>query len=250
MINRFCHRCGEQIYDRSDLALIKYLREVAHQVLSLDAKIFVTLKVLFTCPGQLTEEYLLGRKLKYIRPMRLYLSSSMLYFFSFAYFDKAALLDIRNIIRFDFTDRLLPALTASAKFSDLAGEAFYRAVNQQLNNKIALLLFLAIFAYALVFKAVFFVKQKYYVEHLIFCLHLMTFSLLRDVMFLPMYLNYKPFGFGMALISTVIYLFLSMQRVYSAKAFKMAVATVCLYSAFGAILIACTSLALYQIIFL
>lgn len=246
--SRYCHHCGEKVHFRHEFAFQHYFREIMHQVTSLDVKIFNTLRVLVTKPGQLTEEYLLGRKNKYIRPLRLYLSSSMLYFFSFSFFNKAALVDIRNVLRFDFSGRLLPLITAKQQLSGLTGEIFFREVNQQLNNKIALLLIPAIFAYALVFKAVFFAKKRYYAEHLIFCLHLMSFSFLRDVLFLPIFLMHKPLGFALALASTMVYLFLSMKRVYSAKVFKMFLATLALYSAFGVILCVCTAFALYQIL--
>lgn len=244
----YCHRCGERLHHRHEFAFSHYCREIMHQVTSLDVKIFKTLLLLVSKPGQLTEEYLLGRKNKYIRPLRLYLSSSMLYFFSFSFFDKAALVDIRNVLRFDFSGRLLPLLTAKQQLSGLEGELFLREVNQQLNNKIALLLIPAIFAYALVFKAVFFAKKRYYAEHLIFCLHLMSFSFLRDVLFLPLFLINKPVAFALALATTMFYLFLSMKRVYSAKIFKMFLATLGLYSAFGVILCACTAIALYLIV--
>ena len=248
--DEYCYKCGEKVHHRHEFALHHYAREIIHQIIHLDAKIFKTLQILTTRPGQLTEEYLLGRKNKYIRPIRLYLSLSMLYFFSFSFFDKAALLDIRLLIKFDFSGLLLPAVTAKQQAMGLAGEMFFRTINQQLNNKIALLLFLAIFAYALVFKLIFLAKQRYYAEHLIFCLHLMSFSFMRDVAFLPIFLFNKPLGFSLALFTTVIYLFLSVKRVYSANILKITAATIGLYSAFSIILSACTAFALYQILFM
>jgi hypothetical protein len=248
--DEYCYKCGEKVHHRHEFALLHYTHEIIHQVIHLDAKIFKTLQILTTSPGKLTEEYLVGRKSKYVRPIRLYLSLSMLYFFSFSFFDKAALLDIRNLVEFDFTSRLLPALTAKQQAMGIAGEMFFRTINQQLNNKIALLLFLAIFAYAMIFKIIFLAKQRYYVEHLIFCLHLMSFSFLRDVVFLPIFLFNKPIGFSLALFTTVLYLFLSMKRVYSANILKITMATIGLYSAFGILLSACTAFALYQILFI
>ena len=247
---KYCHNCGEKLHQRYEFALPYYSREIIYQVTHIDAKIFKTLQLLVTRPGQLTEEYLLGRKNKYIRPIRLYLVLSMLYFLSFSFFDKAALLDIRHVLKFDFTGRLLPALHAKQQLlGSLPEDLFYRTINQQLNNKISLLLLLAIFLYAVVFKIIFIAKNRYYVEHLIFCLHLMSFSFLRDMLFLPLYLLNKPAGFSLALITTVIYLFLSMRRVYSARAVKMILATIGLYGAFSAIFCLCATFAVYQVLF-
>ncbi len=249
LIGKYCHECGEKLHLRHEFALVHYSREIIYQITHIDAKIFKTLQLLVTRPGRLTEEYLIGRKKPYIRPIRLYLALSMLYFFSFSFFDKAALLDIRLLLRFDFTGRLLPALQAKQQLlGGLADELFYRSVNQQLNNKISLLLFLAIFIYAFVFKIIFVAKDRYYVEHLIFCLHLMSFSFLRDMLFLPLYLLHKPTGFGLALATTVVYLFLSMKRVYGARVYKMVLATVALYAAFSAIFGIFALFAIYQVL--
>ncbi len=227
-----------------------YFHEIIYQLIHIDAKIFKTILLLVTKPGQLTDEYLLGRKKKYIRPIRLYLVLSMLYFFSFSFFAKAALLDIRHLVKFDLTNRLLPAIQAKQQLlGSLSDELFYRTINQQLNNKISLLLFLAIFIYAVVFKLIFLAKKRYYVEHLIFCLHLMSFSFLRDMFFLPLYMVQKPIGFILALVSTVIYLFLAMKRVYGAKLYKMILATIALYAAFGGIFATCALFAIYQVLF-
>lgn len=251
LTGKYCPRCGEKVYLRHEFAIKHYTREIVYQITHIDAKIFKTLQLLFTSPGQLTEEYLLGRKKKYIRPIRLYLVLSMIYFFSFSFFDKAALLDIRHVLKFDFTDLLLPALEAKKQvIGALNDELFYRSINQQLNNKISLLLFPAIFIYAAVFKVIFIAKGRYYVEHLIFCLHLMSFSFLRDMLLLPLFLVNKPVGFSLALVTTVIYLFLAMRRVYAARVFKMILATFALYTAFSAIFGICALFAIYQVLFM
>ena len=245
----YCYKCGEKVFDRKELSLWNYSKEVAHQLTSLDAKIFKTIRLLVCRPGFLTKEYLMGRRTKYIRPMRLYLSFSMLYFFTFSYFSQAALIDIRNIERFDFTGKLAPAVAIKKAASTLPENAFFHAINQELNNKIALLLFLLIFAYALFFKILFWQKKKYFVEHLIFCLHLMSFSFFRDVLILPLYLHNKAGGFLFALLTTVVYLFMAVRQVYSVNVKKVALATVGLYGVFGAMLLCCAGLVIYQVLF-
>jgi hypothetical protein len=54
---------------------------VTHEFLHLDGKIYKTLKVLLTKPGELTRELVAGRRSKYIGPLRLYLTASLLFFF-------------------------------------------------------------------------------------------------------------------------------------------------------------------------
>ena len=54
--------------------------EALHEFLHLDGKIFQTLKLLILRPGELTMEYFRGRRARYISPVRLYLTCSVLYF--------------------------------------------------------------------------------------------------------------------------------------------------------------------------
>jgi hypothetical protein len=54
--------------------------EVIHEFLHLDGKIFQTLRLLISRPGALTAEFFRGRRERYVSPVRLYLTCSLLYF--------------------------------------------------------------------------------------------------------------------------------------------------------------------------
>src|SRR6185436_16977473 len=51
-----------------------------HEFLHLDGKILTSLKVLVTRPGQLTTDLVAGRRARYVTPLRLYLTLSVLFF--------------------------------------------------------------------------------------------------------------------------------------------------------------------------
>jgi hypothetical protein len=63
-----------------ELTLHDVLHDSIHEFLHVDGKIFQTLKMLFTKPGFLTREYLAGRRMRFINPIRLYLTMSVIYF--------------------------------------------------------------------------------------------------------------------------------------------------------------------------
>jgi hypothetical protein len=63
-----------------DVTLRHFIHEATHEFLHLDGKIFRTLKLLVTKPGALTLEFFRGRRARYISPIRLYLTCSLLYF--------------------------------------------------------------------------------------------------------------------------------------------------------------------------
>lgn len=75
----FCPRCGQEQHDlhRSVRSLFA---EVLDSLAGWDGKIPTTLWLLVRHPGRLTTEFLAGRRARYLRPLRLYLTLSLVYF--------------------------------------------------------------------------------------------------------------------------------------------------------------------------
>jgi hypothetical protein len=77
----FCARCGQR--NNSISASLRSLAgEFADEYLSFDARIFRSLVALFFRPGYLTRQYLIGRRERYVRPLRLYIVGSLIFFFA------------------------------------------------------------------------------------------------------------------------------------------------------------------------
>ena len=76
----YCPECGQREID-SDPTLREFLHEVAEEFLHWDGKLASTFRLLVARPGALTIEYLNGRRVRYISPLRLYLTCSLLFFF-------------------------------------------------------------------------------------------------------------------------------------------------------------------------
>ena len=88
----YCPECGQREID-SDPTLREFLHELAEEFLHWDGKLVTTFRTLVTRPGELTMEYLAGRRVRYISPLRLYLSCSVLFFFLSAIVPKPVVLD-------------------------------------------------------------------------------------------------------------------------------------------------------------
>ncbi len=76
---RYCKNCGQENIEPKQTfwgLITHFFNDVTH----FDSKLWATLKPLVTKPGFLTEEYVKGRRVKYIDPVRMYL------FISFAFF--------------------------------------------------------------------------------------------------------------------------------------------------------------------
>jgi hypothetical protein len=76
----YCPACGQAAI-APDPTLGEFLHEMAQEFLRWDGKLFTTFRLLVTRPGELTREYLAGRRVGYLSPLRLYLTCSVLYFF-------------------------------------------------------------------------------------------------------------------------------------------------------------------------
>ncbi|CAN5584342.1 DUF3667 domain-containing protein [soil metagenome] len=76
----YCPECGQPEVD-SDPTFREFLHELAEEFLHWDGKLGRTFRLLVTRPGALTNEYLAGRRVRYISPLRVYLTCSLLFFF-------------------------------------------------------------------------------------------------------------------------------------------------------------------------
>lgn len=77
--HEYCAQCGQ--VQRDVIPTVRaLLGQFFDDFLSLDSKLARTLALLVRRPGALTAEYLRGRQTRYVRPLRLYLLSSLFFF--------------------------------------------------------------------------------------------------------------------------------------------------------------------------
>src|SRR5690242_4500657 len=84
LTGHYCSQCGQ--------AAIDYRRSFGHVVLDVlneflnwDSKFFGTLGLLITRPWRLTNEFVGGKRVRHVHPLRLYLLASVLFFFAVNY---------------------------------------------------------------------------------------------------------------------------------------------------------------------
>jgi len=76
---RYCPECGQETALKLP-TLREFLREAAGRYVALDGRLWRTIGLLVFRPGRLTREYLAGRRRRYVRPARLYLFSTLVFF--------------------------------------------------------------------------------------------------------------------------------------------------------------------------
>ncbi|PYJ31112.1 MAG: hypothetical protein DME90_00150 [Verrucomicrobia bacterium] len=91
-----CENCGAQLdghwCGQCGQAAVDYRRSFRHVVtdvldsfLNWDSKFFTTIALLILKPWKLTNEFLAGKRVRYVNPLRLYLLASILFFFAVNY---------------------------------------------------------------------------------------------------------------------------------------------------------------------
>ncbi len=76
---RYCARCGQETVLHPP-SVAEFFHEFVGHYVALEGALWHTLRLLLLKPGQLTKEYLAGRRQRYVLPLRLYLSASFLFF--------------------------------------------------------------------------------------------------------------------------------------------------------------------------
>jgi len=92
----WCAQCGQPAIDyrRSFRHVIV---DVLDSFLNWDSKFFATLGLLISKPWRLTNDFLAGKRVRYVHPARLYLLASILFFFAVTYWVKSAHLNPKNL---------------------------------------------------------------------------------------------------------------------------------------------------------
>ncbi|TDW96339.1 DUF3667 domain-containing protein [Dinghuibacter silviterrae] len=95
VIGRYCHVCGQENLEPKETVLhlvTHFVNDITH----FDGKFFSTLKYLLFKPGFLSEEYIRGRRMSYLHPIRLYVFTSAIFFLVFFSLNGANTVDIKD----------------------------------------------------------------------------------------------------------------------------------------------------------
>lgn len=84
--NRFCSSCGQKVQSLRE-PVHRFIGEALDEFLGLDGRLWRTLGLLLFRPGRLTQAYLDGRRAHYLRPLRIYVATTLLFFFLISVLD-------------------------------------------------------------------------------------------------------------------------------------------------------------------
>ena len=101
----YCARCGQK-YNKQNGSVQGFFIDFLGDYFTFDSKIFRSIIPLILRPGFLTTEYLIGRRVRYIPPLRLYIFISIIFFliFKFANPFSGTVMDQENMMSQDMID--------------------------------------------------------------------------------------------------------------------------------------------------
>jgi hypothetical protein len=185
---QLCGSCGERKLGSEDRSLRHYLDIVIGFLTHFDSKGYRSLRYLLAKPGFLSVEQLRGSRVRYAKPLSLFISINVIYYFSIALFGANTFttplsVQLRqnnyypNLVSRQVEHRLQTEKTNFAIF-----ETRY---NERTNVLSKTLIFLFIPIYAAIFYALFFIRRPYLVEHAVVATHLWSFILLLLAVVVP-----------------------------------------------------------------
>jgi len=84
----YCSTCGQKAQSLRE-PVRRFVVEALDEFIGLDGRFWRTMGLLLFRPGRLTNEYLGGRRVRYLRPLRIYISTTILFFFLISVLDPA-----------------------------------------------------------------------------------------------------------------------------------------------------------------
>jgi hypothetical protein len=202
---RFCHGCGQKA-TRPILDIHDFLHEATHEFVHLDGKIVTTIKLLATKPGQLTKDFIEGRRARYISPIRVYLTFSLLFFGLFAIVPGAS----ESLVRVNVPK---PAVTPE----DV--DVKYDALRETLMHNLPRVAFLLMPVFAALTWLLYRREQPYYIPHLYYAIHFHAFVFL--VLAVALLLGSAAKGAGGAMFLVVFpYHYIALRRVFGGSRWR------------------------------
>jgi hypothetical protein len=213
---KYCVACGQKRIDRRDLSVRRFFGHVINELTDLQSnKILRTFGALLFKPGQLTSEYLAGKKGFHIGPVRLYLTFSAVYFL----FAWGALSDVRGGGA-QRTSRV-PIVIEMARKKNVDPLMFAERVHQRAERVAAVLRFASVLVSGGFLALLYFRLRKYYVEHLIFSFHYYSFDFFCKSVFALLFIVAAALGTKIPTMVlnffypvAFIYLLFALRRVY------------------------------------
>lgn len=219
LLGLFCHACGQKAV-HAEIRLHDFFHEAFDEFLHFDGKIFETLRVLLTKPGMLTSEFLSGRRARYLSPVRLYLTCSLLFFVLAAITPDLT----RSVIKVTYTRSPGDAPMTPAEEQQLRDEYSAR-MGRAIIHDFPRVMFALMPAFGKLTWVFYREARPFYVAHLYYSIHFHAFAFLALTFLIPLHLvggRYGPQAARLVPVAIMVYHYASLRRVFDGSRLQTA----------------------------
>jgi hypothetical protein len=238
----FCRQCGQEAVLHPP-SIGEFFHEFVGHYVALEGKLWKTLGLLLFRPGRLTLEYMAGKRVRYVQPLRVYLTFSLIFFALFKFMGEdhriggvtikgtpVVQVDERDLearkkeraelqaeLEADKNTKELAKLETWKGFEDGLVDSFSGDSGKRIKTTFYSYAPYAVFAlmpvFALLLKLLYLGSGRRYGEHLLFALHTNAFAfLMLGLVILTRDLT--PALGKLLCLWMIVYLPLAMRRVY------------------------------------
>jgi hypothetical protein len=224
----YCALCGQETKLHVPSAG-EFIHEFIAHYVALEGRLWKTLANLLFKPGFLTAEYIAGRRVRYVEPLRVYLTLSILFFALLKFvgppvadFDDAKIdrkpvaqagagAKVDHRTTFGLSDAQVKKFDA---FWDLPGQERTKRMSSGFYSYVPYALFCLMPVFALYLKLLYMGSGRRYGEHLLFALHTNAFAFaMFGMLILVSFIDIGLLTFALV-VWLLIYLPKAMRRVY------------------------------------
>lgn len=247
VLGKFCQNCGQENVEQRD----NFFHMVGHFIsdyLHFDSKFFRSLIPLLIRPGFLTKQYWEGKRTEFIPPLRLFFFVTILFVLVTSFFynrfgqrlkdsivstDPVAFSEeAQRVTTMPDTARIFvkkwnKTLTAAEFRKEIEDEKrqFGKIMTgfDNVFKNLKYVMFFLLPVYALVFKLLYIRRRPFYIDHLIYAMHLQTFAyiLLAIILSLPFLVDLELQTMrSIAFFSILLYIAISLHYLYRQKIWK------------------------------
>jgi hypothetical protein len=234
LVGDFCHGCGEKRPEARDLSIRHFFSEAAQELTSVEhSKLFHTIWALLFRPGFLTNEWIAGRRRRYLKPLNLCLGILALSLFAYSVYKPVSMFDVEKFIRQDKRQDSIKVFERFAAKKHLELPELFDRLSDRWQRYMSLSPLLFVGGFALVLQLVFLLTRRYFVEHLVFSMHFVSFSTLAVLLLWPVYffIGIKQGGVNIIVavfkwVLDIVYMYFAVRAVYGLGTVKTLLASV------------------------
>ena len=236
LVGEFCHACGEKRPEARDLSIRHFFSEAAQELTSVEhSKLYHTVRALLFRPGFLTNEWVAGRRRRYLKPLNLCLGILAIYLFAYSVYKPVSVYDLEVLLRQSGNPAALRPYAKLAEKKHMELSAFLDRATEKWQHFMSLAPLPLVGAFALVLQLVFLFTRRYFVEHLVFSMHFLSFTTLTAVLLWPVYffIGIKLGGVNYGVMALkwlldIAYVFFAVRAVYGLRPGRTLAASVLL----------------------